>query len=104
MKIIEIIFEKMNEKGIKQQELADKLGIRKSVVSSWKTRNTNPPLEYIVQICELIEISPNELLGYSNNTIEEIYKKLAKEDREIVDNIFSRYSKQEQKSSTYKIG
>lgn len=104
MKIIEIIFEKMNEKGIKQQELADKLGIRKSVVSSWKTRNTNPPLEYIVQICELIEISPNELLGYSNNTIEEIYKKLTKEDREIVDNIFSRYSKQEQKSSTYKIG
>ena len=104
MKIIEIIFEKMNEKGIKQQELADKLGIRKSVVSSWKTRNTNPPLEYIDQICELIEISPNELLGYSNNTIEEIYKKLTKEDREIVDNIFSRYSKQEQKSSTYKIG
>lgn len=104
MKIIEIIFEKMNEKGIKQQELADKLGIRKSVVSSWKTRNTNPPLEYIVQICELLEISPNELLGYSNNTIEEIYKKLTKEDREIVDNIFSRYSKQKQKSSTYKIG
>lgn len=104
MKIIEIIFEKMNEKGIKQQELADKLGIRKSVVSSWKKRNTNPPLEYIVQICELLEISPNELLGYSNNTIEEIYKKLTEEDREIVDNIFSRYSKQEQKSSKYKIG
>ncbi len=104
MKIIEIIFEKMNEKGIKQQELADKLGIRKSVVSSWKTRNTNPPLEYMVQICELLEISPNELLGYSNNTIEEIYKKLTEEDKEIVDNIFSRYSKQEQKSSTYKIG
>lgn len=102
----EFIFFKLEEKGIKQQDLANKLNISKSVVSNWKTRGTNPPIEYIVQICELIDMTPNELFGVHRNEIEELYNKLNETDKQIVDLIFDKYkdNKPELKSSTFMIG
>ena len=105
MTINEILFSKMDEKGIKQTDIANKLNIRTSVIGNWKTRGTNPPAEYILPICEILDISVYDLLGTEpDSNIEKIYNMLNKQDREIVDNIFSRYETQEQKSSTFKIG
>lgn len=76
MKIIERIFQIMKLKNIKNIELAEKLNINKSVVSNWKSRNTNPPSEMIIPICELLNISPIYLLtgkeDLNNLTDEEI--------------------------------
>lgn len=47
MEIIERIFNIMKEKNIKDIELANKLNISKTVVSSWRTRNSNPPANTI---------------------------------------------------------
>lgn len=58
MEIIERIFDIMKQNKIKDIELSNKLEISKSVVSSWKTRKTNPPAEYIEKIAELLEVSP----------------------------------------------
>ena len=51
------LFTIMNEKNIKMSELARELGINKTVISAWKNRGTNPPIEYTVQICKLLNIS-----------------------------------------------
>lgn len=51
------LFEKMEEKQIKPTKLADFLGINKSVIYSWRTRNTDPGSEFIVQICDCIDVS-----------------------------------------------
>ena len=105
MTINERIFYTLEEKNLKQADLARKLNVRTSVIASWKTRGSNPPIEYTAQICEFLNITIYELLDIkSENDIETIYKILSPEDKAIVDNIFSRYKNQEQKSSTTKIG
>lgn len=67
MKIIERIFNIMAAKNIKNIDLAEKLNINKSVISNWKSRNTNPPSEMIVPICELLNIEPIYLLTGKEN-------------------------------------
>lgn len=57
MTINERLFKTMNEKNIKMAELARSLDVNKTVVSAWKSRGTNPPIEYTVQICRLLDIS-----------------------------------------------
>lgn len=108
MTICERMFSIMEEKNIKSVQLAQKLNINKSVISSWKKRNSNPPIEYTIQICELLNISVYELLGQEpNNEIERIYKMLSAEDKQIVDIIFNKYREKElqrEKSSGLKIG
>ena len=105
MTINERIFYTLEKKNLKQADLARKLDVRTSVIASWKTRGSNPPIEYAAQICEFLDITIYELLDItSKNDIENIYKLLTPEDKAIVDNIFSRYKNQEQKSSTIKIG
>lgn len=52
MTINERLFNEMKEKKLKSTDLANILNINKTVISAWKSRGTNPPSEYIVQICE----------------------------------------------------
>lgn len=105
MTINERIFNTLESKNLKQADLARKLNVRTSVIASWKTRGSNPPIEYAAQICEFLNITIYELLDIkSNNDIEKLYTMLTPEDKAIVDNIFSRYKNQEQKSLDSKIG
>jgi len=69
----------MESKNIKNIELAEKLNINKSVISNWKTRNTNPPSEMIVAICELLEVNPIYIL-----TGKEEYNDLSKDEINIL--------------------
>lgn len=62
MKIINRMFEIMDNNNIKSVDLSNYLNINKSVISNWKTRNTDPPAEYIVPICKLLKVSPYYLL------------------------------------------
>ncbi|MDD7218889.1 MAG: helix-turn-helix domain-containing protein [Clostridia bacterium] len=62
MTINQRMFEIMKKKNIKSVDIANKLGISKSVISNWKSRETNPPAEYIVPICELMGVSIEFLL------------------------------------------
>lgn len=62
MKIIDRVFQVMESKNIKNIELANELKINKSVVSSWKSRNTNPPAEMIEDIAKFLNVSPTYIL------------------------------------------
>lgn len=56
-KAIDRILIIMKSKNIKQSDLAKALNINKSVIANWKKRHCNPPLEYIPQICKILDIS-----------------------------------------------
>lgn len=74
MTINEKIFTEIKEKSLKKADLARLLQINTSVVATWEKRGTNPPAEYLVRICEFLNISIYELLGIENgNKIQEAY-------------------------------
>ena len=62
----------MEEKGISQLEFAKRTGISQSTVSDWKRKKTNPSADKIMIICEVLGISPYELLqGTENQKLKE---------------------------------
>lgn len=58
------------EKKITQQELATRLNITKNTISNWETNLTQPSIEQIKLLCEMFEITPNELYGSNKETKE----------------------------------
>lgn len=50
-------------KAITQQQLADALNVARSTVSGWEVGRNEPDLESCVQICQLLKVSLNDLLG-----------------------------------------
>ena len=68
MSICERIFYILNEREIMAKDLADAIGVSKSVVSSWKTRGSNPPAELLVKICGFLNISLEYLLTGETDT------------------------------------
>ena len=51
------------EKNLTQREVAEKLNISEKTVSKWETGNGLPEVSLMLPLCELLEISVNELLS-----------------------------------------
>ena len=51
------------EKNLTQREVANRLGISEKTVSKWETGNGLPEVSLMLPLCELLEISVNELLS-----------------------------------------
>ena len=51
------------EKGLKQDELAEKLGISPQAVSKWETDQTCPDISLLPQLAKLLGVSVDELLS-----------------------------------------
>ena len=52
----------MEDRGINQLEFSRKTGIAQSTISDWKRKKTNPASDKILVICDVLKISPYELL------------------------------------------
>ena len=52
-----------NEKGITQEQLAEKLGVSGRTVSRWETGNNLPDLSILVQIAEFYHVEIKEILN-----------------------------------------
>ena len=48
---------------ISQKELADKLGINPSTVSKYMRLNKFPSIDTFANICEILDVSADEILG-----------------------------------------
>lgn len=85
MTINKRMFEIMEIKQIKPINLANTLGISKSVVSTWKSRGTNPPIEYTERICELLGVTIEYFITgkEENKTYTDEEKELIKNYREL---------------------
>ena len=62
MIISEKIFEILKLKGISQKEFSKLTGISQSTISDWKHKKTNPAADKLKVICEVLELTPTELL------------------------------------------
>lgn len=67
MLISERIYQYMLEKNISQLEFAKRTGISQSTVSDWRRKGTNPSADKIMIICEVLNVSPYELLQGTKN-------------------------------------
>ena len=63
MLISERIFTMLNEKGISQKEFSERTGISQSTISDWKRKGTNPASDKIMLICDVLNVTPYELLS-----------------------------------------
>lgn len=63
MTISEKIFEIIDKRGISQKDFSLATGIPQSTISDWRKKNTNPASDKILAICEVLDITPYELLS-----------------------------------------
>ena len=63
MLISERIFKLLKEKGMSQKEFSERTGISPSTISDWKRKKTNPASDKIMLICDVLNITPYELLS-----------------------------------------
>lgn len=68
MTICERMFEIMDKKGVTSYQIGKTLGLAKSTLSNWKSRNTDPPAQYLVPICNLLHCSVSYLLTGQDET------------------------------------
>lgn len=66
MLISEKIFQIMNQKEMSQKEFSEWTGISQSTISDWKRKKTNPSADKILKICEVLGVTPYELLSERN--------------------------------------
>lgn len=71
MTISEKIFCLISEKGITQKEFSEQTGISQSTISDWKRKKTNPSADKILKICEVLQVTPYELLAENTADINE---------------------------------
>ena len=62
MPIIQRIYSELQKGGKKAVDLARFIGVSTGQMSTWKTRDTDPPAKLIPQICEFLEVSADYLL------------------------------------------
>jgi transcriptional regulator with XRE-family HTH domain len=70
MIISERIFELLKERGMSQREFSIRTDISQSAISDWKRKKTNPSAEKIMLICNVLEVTPYELLGEAESRAE----------------------------------
>lgn len=63
MIISERIFNILAEKKITQKQFSERTGISQSTISDWKTKKTNPAADKIMVICDVLGVTPYELLS-----------------------------------------
>lgn len=62
MLISERIYKYIAERGLSQIEFSRRTGISQSTISDWRRKGTNPSSDKIMVICDVLDISPMELL------------------------------------------
>lgn len=109
MIISERIFKILEDKHMSQNAFAKKVGLASSTISDWKTKKTNPSADKIMDICAVLEVTPEQLLtgkGIDEDYVESFSKKLkneyviSKADKRILEEIHG--LKDEQRKRLFK--
>ncbi len=95
MIISERIFKILKEKNMSQNAFAKQVGLASSTISDWKTKKTNPSADKIMDICGVLEVTPEQLLtgkGIDEDYVDEARKyeaelKISQADMRIIDDI-----------------
>ena len=69
------------QKGLSQEELADRLQVSRQAVSKWERGEASPDTDNLIELAKIYEISLDELVGLSSNNTKD-----NKEEDHIEDN------------------
>lgn len=61
--LVERLKEARNNKGLKQQEVADQLGIKANTVSNWEKGRTEPDIDTFAKLCKIYQVDCAALLS-----------------------------------------
>lgn len=84
MNLGEKLYELRKKKNLSQENAAEKLNVTRQTISKWETNQSTPDFDKIIPLCELYEISTDELLrGYekSNQTESTNYDEISIDQR-----------------------
>lgn len=96
MIISERIFKILEDKNMSQNAFAKQVGLASSTISDWKTKKTNPSADKIMDICMVLEVTPEQLLtgkGIDEDYVEYNLKttksepEISKADMRIIEDI-----------------
>ncbi|MCR4614945.1 MAG: helix-turn-helix domain-containing protein [Clostridiales bacterium] len=59
------------ENGLSQEQLAEKLGVSRQSVSKWESEQAYPEMEKMIQICDIFDITMDELLNQNVSQVKE---------------------------------
>lgn len=68
-----IINERKNHK-LNQEELAEKIGVTRQTISNWELNETSPDLKQAQKLCDIFNISLDELIGKENIILTKLDK------------------------------
>ena len=96
MNLGERLFELRKTKNLTQDEVAEKLNVTRQTVSKWETNQSTPDFDKILPLCELYEISTEELLKgeKQEKTEENNYNNEEKENKNNYENMTKNQIKQ----------
>ena len=83
-KIGKFIAERRKEVKLTQMQLAEKLGITNRAVSKWETGKAMPDTSLMLDLCDILKISVNDLLSGEVVTMENYNEKLEQNLLEMV--------------------
>ena len=77
------------QKGLSQEQMAEKCGVSRSAIAKWETGATTPNIYIIGEIAKIFNVTVDELLygkvdNSVDNTIEEFYSRIDKKMEEIL--------------------
>ena len=68
------LYQLRKDKGISQEELADKLGVSRQAISKWERGEALPDTDNLISIAKLYEVSLDQLVG-NTNVVQEADRK-----------------------------
>ncbi|MCQ2550477.1 MAG: helix-turn-helix domain-containing protein [Lachnospiraceae bacterium] len=63
MQIYERVFGLLQDMGMTQKEFSEKTGIPQSTISDWKNKKVNPSSDKIMIICQVLGVTPYDILS-----------------------------------------
>lgn len=84
IKIGKFIAERRKSKNLTQMQLAEKLNITDRAVSKWETGKAMPDASIMLELCDILDISVNDLLSGEVVTMENYNKQLENNLLEVI--------------------
>ena len=88
MNLGEKLIKLRKDKNLSQEEVAEKLGVTRQTISKWETNESTPDLNKIVPICNLYDITTEELLT-DKIIVKKENNKVKNQSLKLIDSIIS---------------